>query len=95
MARTKGSSSSSEHIGRAITAIDAEIQKLTGIRAELARLTTGAGSAKPAGASVRKRAAVKSSAAAPARKKRKVSAATRRKLKEAAKARWAKIRGEI
>jgi len=96
MPRPKGSGSRSELVRLAIAGIDAEIQRLMVQRADIAKMSTSAISAVAAapGRRGRKRASVTASTAAPAKKKRAVSAATRRKLKEAAKARWARIRAE-
>jgi hypothetical protein len=94
MPRPKGSGSRAELVRLAIAGIDAQIQELMQKRTQLTKMAPGAaGASSTGGSSGRKRAAVTASAAAPA-KKRKVSAATRKKLKEAAKARWARIRGE-
>src|SRR5262245_3200926 len=95
MPRPKTSSSRSELIKLAIAGIDAQIQELTEKRAELIREAPNGGPiafATPGPG--RKRATVTASTASSAKKKRLVSAATRKKLKEAAKARWARIRAE-
>jgi hypothetical protein len=95
MPRPKGSGSKSELVRLAIAGIDAEIRELMEKRAQFAKMAPGAVGAAPAASGPgRKRAAVTSSASTPAKKKRTVSAATRKKLKEAAKARWARVRGE-
>lgn len=89
MARPKGSGNRSELVQLALVGIDTQIQKLQSQIAELAekRKQLVKGGAAPAG--------VKAvSAAAPVARKRVVSAATKRKLKEAAKARWARARAE-
>lgn len=93
------SSDPAELIKQAMAGLDAQIREWTTKRDQLARLLpAGGGSATFA---VRRRGrppGSKNKAAASAREnakpKRKVSAATRRKLKEAARARWAKIKGE-
>lgn len=91
MPRPKGSGNRSELIQLAIAGLDAQIQQLEAQIKELAdkrkELSKGNAAASVKGSKA-------SSTGAPARKKRVVSAATRRKLKEAAKARWAKARGE-
>jgi hypothetical protein len=98
MPRPKGSGGSKSELFRlALAGIDAEIKALEEKRAEIARLASGAASAPAASGVKRKRAAVKARVAAPAKtkkKKRKVSEETRRKLKAAAEARWARERGE-
>jgi hypothetical protein len=96
MPRPKGGSSRSELVRLAIAGIDAQIQDLMDKRRQFAKLAPGAAGSAPASASsgAIRAASVTVSKAAPAKKKRVVSAATRRKLKEAAKARWARVRGE-
>jgi hypothetical protein len=95
MPRPKGSSSRSELIRLAIAGLDAQIQELQDKRKELMRMAPSLSSAvSSVAAPARKRFVGISSASGPAKKKRKVSAATRKKLKEAAKARWARIRSE-
>jgi hypothetical protein len=96
MARPKGGSSRSELVRLAIAGIDAQIQELMDKRRQFAKLAPGSAGAAPAAApsGAIRAAAVTGSKTAPAKKKRVVSAATRRKLKEAAKARWARVRGE-
>lgn len=96
MPRPKGGSSRSELVRLAIAGIDAQIQELMDKRKEFAKMAPGAaGSATSvaAAASV-SRVAVTGTKSASAKKKRIVSAATRKKLKEAAKARWARVRAE-
>jgi hypothetical protein len=88
MPKKSGSSNPAELIKMAIASIDAEIKELTGKRAQLSKMVTGA-AASPA---ARRGRPVK--AAAKAKPKRVVSEATRRKLRAAAKARWAKLREE-
>lgn len=95
MPKPKGAGAKAELVRLALAGIDAKIQELEEKRAELSRMipraaSTAASAARPG----RKRAAVTAGKPAPAKKKRVVSAATRRKLKEAAKARWARIHGE-
>lgn len=95
MPRPKGSGSRTELVKLAIAGIDAQIEDLIAKRSELAKLAPGAiGSSPSVTGATRKRATVTASTSSPAKKKRVVSAATRRKLKEAAKARWARIRAE-
>ena len=92
MPRKSGSGNPAEHIKMAIDTIDNQIKQLTAQREQLAKIIPGV-----AAASVRRRgrpasalATVKSN-----KPKRVVSEATKRKLKAAAKARWARYRGEI
>ncbi len=93
MPRPKRGDSKSELIQLALAGIDAQIQELMAKRVEIAKLAAPALAPKPARkAAVRKRAATPAKAVAPAKKKRKVSAATRKKLKEAAEKRWARAR---
>jgi hypothetical protein len=87
MPRKRGTSQS-ELIKLAIEGLDAQIQALQEKRAELTKMTGGG--SRPAGRS----ASVKASASKPAKARRKVSLATRRKLRDAAKKRWARIKGE-
>ncbi len=91
MPRPKGSGNPSELVQLAIVGIDTQIQRLEAQIAELnekrrqlAKDGSVAATAKVAGIA----------AADGRRKKRVVSAATKKKLKEAAKARWAKARAE-
>lgn len=90
MARPKGSGNRSELVQLALVGIDTQIQQLQSQIAELAekRKQLVKGGAAPAGVKA------VSAAAAPVARKRVVSAATKRKLKEAAKARWARARAE-
>jgi hypothetical protein len=95
MPRTKNSSSRSELIKLAIAGIDAQIQELTEKRAQLIReAPAGGGAISISAGPGRRRATVTASSSVSAKKKRVVSPATRKKLKEAAKARWARIRSE-
>lgn len=96
MPRPKVGSSRSDLIRLAIAGIDAQIENLTEKKRELAREIPGVAYAAPSAPTrpARKRAAMTSATASPAKKKRKVSPATRKKLKDAAKARWARIRAE-
>jgi hypothetical protein len=95
MPRPKVGSSRSDLIRLAIAGIDAQIENLTEKKRELAREIPGVGYSAPAPARpARKRATMTSITSTPSKKKRKVSQATRKKLKEAAKARWARIRAE-
>ncbi|MBO0721248.1 MAG: hypothetical protein J2P41_10515 [Blastocatellia bacterium] len=96
MPRPKGGSSRSELVRLAIAGIDAQIQELMDKRKEFAKMAPGAAGSGPAVAAAASvsRVVVTGTKAAPAKKKRVVSAATRKKLKEAAKARWARVRAE-
>lgn len=86
MPRPKGSGNRSELVQLAIIGIDTQIQQL---QAQIAELTEKRKQLAGGGA-----VAVKGASAAEGAKKRVVSAATKRKLKEAAKARWARVRAE-
>ena len=88
MPRPKGSGNRSELVQLAIVGIDTQIQQL---QAQIAELTEKRKQLSKGGGAV---AAVKGTSATEGAKKRVVSAATKRKLKEAAKARWAKVRAE-
>ena len=101
MPRPKGSGNRSELVQLALAGIDAQIQQLqlqidalADKRKQFAK--TGSGGAATSASIVTKgrKAAVAAVTDASSTKKRVVSAATRKKLKEAAKARWAKARGE-
>lgn len=89
MPRKSESSNPAELIKQAIAGIDAQIKEWTGKREQLARMVSVAAVApavrrgRPAG-----------TAAKAAKPKRVVSEATKKKLRAAAKARWAKIRAE-
>lgn len=82
-------SSQAELVRLALAGIDAQIQELQEKRSQLARMAPGTVQRR----GERATASVKAQSAQPA-KKRKVSASTRRKLKEAAKRRWAREKGE-
>ncbi|MEO6725476.1 MAG: hypothetical protein ABIU20_10190 [Blastocatellia bacterium] len=99
MPRPKGSANKnrSELVQLALAGIDAQIQQLqsqidslTDKRKQISKSNTGGGATPAASVTSKGRKA----AATPAKKKRAVSASTRKKLKEAAKARWARQRGE-
>lgn len=100
MPRPKSVGSKSELVRLAIAGIDAEIEKLMVQRAEIARMAPGAVDAPPlkrGPGRPKKSASVVSAVSAPAkrkRKRRKVSEETKRKLKIAAQARWARVRGK-
>jgi len=91
MPKKSGSGNPAEHIKLAIASIDLQIKDLTSQREQLAKIIPGiaAASARRRGRPATALAAVKSS-----KPKRVVSEATKRKLKAAAKARWARYRGE-
>ena len=80
MPTNKGGQDQSELVKLAIVGIDVQIRELQEKRAQLVQMAAGA--AAPA------------AKAAPAGKKRVFSAATRNKLKLAAKRRWARQRAE-
>lgn len=92
MPRKSGSGNPAEHIKMAIASIDSQIKELTAKREQLAKIVPGmtATSAHRRGRPATALAAVRSS-----KPKRVVSDSTKRKLKAAAKARWARHRGEI
>jgi hypothetical protein len=96
MPRPRGDSSTSELVRLAIAGIDAQIQNLMDKRKQLAKLASGAVSVAPeVHANGVNRMAVTRSEVVPAKKKKRfVSAETRKKLKKAAKARWAKVHAE-
>ena len=93
MPRKSGSGNPAEHIKLAIASIDVQIKDLTAQREQLAKIIPGiaAASARRRGRPANALAAVRTSN----KPKRVVSDATKRKLKAAAKARWARYRGEI
>ena len=88
-----GSANPSDLIKQVITEIDSQIKELADQRAQLAKMVSGAVAAAPA-AKARRRGRPPAAVAAPAGKKRKVSPETKRKLRAAAKARWARHRAE-
>ena len=98
MAKSSGDTSKQELVEFALAGIDAQIKELTDKKAELMGLLGQAAPAAPkrgAGKAVRaargpKVAKAAKKEAAPEKKKRVFSAATRKKLREAAKARWAR-----
>jgi hypothetical protein len=92
MPRKSGSGNPAEHIKLAIASIDHQIKELEAQREQLAKIVPGvtAASARRRGRPASALAAVRTS-----KPKRVVSEATKRKLKAAAKARWARYRGEI
>jgi hypothetical protein len=92
MPRKSGSGNPTEHIKAAIASIDNQIKELEAQREQLAKIVPGitAASARRRGRPASALAAVRTS-----KPKRVVSEATKRKLKAAAKARWARYRGEI
>lgn len=91
MPRPKGSGNRSELVQLAIAGIDAQIQQLeaqiSSLNEKRKQLVKGGGAATGASTGAK-------TAAATGAKKRVVSAATRKRLKDAAKARWAKVRAE-
>ena len=87
MPTNKGGQDQSELVKLAIVGIDVQIRELQEKRAQLVQMAAGAAApSAPAAAPAAK--------AAPAGKKRVFSAATRNKLKLAAKRRWARQRSE-
>jgi len=90
MPRKSGSGNPAELIKMAISGIDHQIKELTAQREQLAKMVPGV-----AAASIRRRGRPLGALATVNNKpKRVVSEATKRKLKAAAKARWAKHRAE-
>jgi hypothetical protein len=90
MPRKSGSGDPAELIKMAISSLDAQIKDLTVKREQLAKMVT-----EVATAGVRRRGRPPGiSATLSGKPKRVVSEATRRKLRAAAKARWARERGE-
>ncbi|MGH9938523.1 MAG: hypothetical protein ACREAM_19970 [Blastocatellia bacterium] len=90
MPRKSGSGNPAELIKMAIDGIDRQIKDLTAQREQLAKMVPGV-----AAASVRRRGRPTGALATVNNKpKRVVSESTKRKLKAAAKARWAKHRAE-
>ena len=81
-----------EHIKLAIESIDNQIKELEAQREQLVKIVPGvnSSSARRRGRPASALASVRTS-----KPKRVVSEATKRKLKAAAKARWARYRGEI
>jgi len=107
MPRPKGSGNKnrSELVQLALAGIDAQIQQLqtqidllTDKRRQISKSDSGGSTGATAAVVSSGRKAAKKSAKAAGKaagkKKRVVSAATRKKLKDAAKARWARERGE-
>jgi hypothetical protein len=95
MPRGRPASAQTELVRLALEGIDAQIRVLQEKRAQFAKMagsSCGCGCGRGTAPAARAAASVKANAAPPA--KRKVSAATRRKLKEAAKRRWANQRTE-
>ena len=93
MPRKSGSGNNpAEHIKLAIASIDHQIKELEAQREQLAKIVPGitAASARRRGRPASALVAVRS-----VKPKRVVSDATKRKLKAAAKQRWARYRGEI
>jgi hypothetical protein len=89
MPTNKGGQDQSELVKLAIVGIDVQIRELQEKRAQLVQMASGAAAAPKVAA-----AAAPAAKAAPAGKKRVFSAATRNKLKLAAKRRWARQRAE-
>ena len=106
MAKSSGDTSKLELVELALAGIDAQIKELTDKKAELMALVGQTAPAAPKraakakakaakvvkGAKVAKVARVAKSEADADKKKRVFSAATRKKLREAAKARWARAK---
>jgi len=92
--RRRTGTSQAELVSYALAGIDAQIQELQQKRAQLAGKAAGTTGATARGRATRDTASVKAKSAQPAKARRKVSASTRRKLKEAAKRRWAREKGD-
>lgn len=103
MAKSSGDTSRQELVELALAGIDAQIKELADKKAELMGLLgqsagaaqkraskAGKGVKAAKGAKASKSAKDGGKKAAPEKKKRVFSAATRKKLREAAKARWAR-----
>lgn len=90
MPRPKGSGNRSELVQLAIAGIDAQIQQL---QSQIEALTDKRKQLVKGGSVSVPSSTTKASAGSTA-KKRVVSAATKKRLKEAAKARWARVRAE-
>lgn len=84
-----GSNNPAELIKLAIAGLDAQIKEWTGKREQLAKIVSVA-----AAPSAARRGRPAGTAAKAAKPKRVVSESTKKKLRAAAKARWAKIRAE-
>jgi hypothetical protein len=89
MPRKSASDNPAELIKQAIAGIDAQIKEWTAKREQLARMVPGV-----AATSAVRRGRPAGTAAKAVKPKRVVSEATKRKLRAAAKARWAKRREE-
>jgi hypothetical protein len=96
MPKTSSSGKSADLLKQAIASIDEEIKALTAQRDQLAKLVGGGAAPAPArrGRPAASPAPAGKKAAKKAGKKRVFSAATKKKLKDAAKARWARVREE-
>lgn len=96
MAKVTGGQDQAELITLALIGLDVQIRELQEKRAQLAALVGSSSSPKAAPVAAPKAAAAPAAApsAAPAGKKRVFSAATRKKLKIAAKRRWERKRAE-
>jgi hypothetical protein len=92
MPKKSGSGDPSELIRMAISRIDDQIGELTAQRTQLEKMVSGGVDVPVARRRGRPPLAVK--AVTTGRKKRKVSPATKAKLKAAAKARWARYRAD-
>ncbi len=92
MPTKSGSNNPADLIKLAIAGLDAQIKEWTGKREQLAKMVSGVAASsaarrgRPAGTAAK--------TAKSAKPKRVVSEATKKKLRAAAKARWAKIRAE-
>lgn len=95
MPKKSGSGDPSELIRMAISRIDDQIGELSAQRAQLERMVSGSVEGAPVRRRGRPPLATKAVGVTPTgRKKRKVSPATKAKLKAAAKARWARYRAD-
>jgi hypothetical protein len=89
MPKKSGTGNPADLIKMAIDGLDVQIKEWTDKREQLAKMIDGA-----AAAGVRRRGRPAGTTAASNKPKRVVSEATKRKLRAAAKARWARERGE-
>ena len=91
---SKNKTDQSELITLAIEGIDAQIRALTEKRAQFTALISEAPVASRAVGRPRRSSKAKADSSPAAKPRRTMSAATRKKLKEAAKERWARVKAE-
>jgi len=92
MAKATSDTKNRELVELALAGLDAQIRELNEKKTELLQLLEGGAAAKraPKAAGAPRKAREKEKEAETGKKKRVFSAATRKKLREAAKARWAR-----